>query len=194
VMFRVRLAEFVESAWLRDGTFMSESALARSEPSSGGAAPRRYHARRALNRFYARDFRGLLRYVSPPPVSDELEIFLAATAHEMLGQYEAARSYLEAIRPRRAEWPEALIALGARLDMRAGKIASAARDFASIVVVGPEDFGVNYCMGVVCLAYERRELARSYFLRAFTSYMVDTLDFQWAQLTTAVLEGSRSAA
>lgn len=182
-MFRVRLAEFVESTWLRNGSFMGESAL--QVPPSGQSAPRK-----ALRKFYKRDFAGILNHVTLPPVMDELEVFLAGTALEMLRHYCAAVEYLDPLKERRNEWPDALIALAARLNVRTGNIAEAAKDFARIVVLGPEDFGSNYHMGIVCLAYEKRDEARQYFLRAFTDYMVDTLDFQWWQLEQALLNSA----
>lgn len=179
-MFRVRLAEFIESSWLRDGTFMGESTTAL--PPAGQSVPRK-----ALRKFYKRDFRGLLNYVAPSPVQDELEVFLAGTALEMLRHHCAATQYLLSLEPRRDEWPDALIALDGRLKVRTGQIAEAARNFAKVVVLGPEDFGSNYHMGIVCLAYEKRDEARQYFLRAFTDYMVDTLEFQWWQIEQVLL-------
>lgn len=185
-MFRVRLTEFVEQQWLERGTFLGYARLPDSLISPGttfGGTQRRA----ALRRFYRRDFAGILKFLPEPPEKDELAAFLGATACEMLRDYSRAEAYLGALRPRRAEWPEPLIALGARLDVRAGHIARAARGFATIVIMGPEDYGITYYLGVICLAYEKREEARMYFHRAYTAYMVDTLEFQWWQLEQALL-------
>lgn len=181
-MFQVRLVEFVEGEWLISRRFMGEATDV--DLLNGVSAPRR-----AIKRFYRRDFMGMMRHLAEPPVLDEVEAFLGATACEMLRKHERAREYLEALRPRRAEWPDALVALDGRLKVREGKIEDAGRDFASIVVMGPEDFGMNYYLGVICLAYGLGEEARQYFLRAFTQYMVDTLEFQWWQVEQVLLNG-----
>lgn len=179
-MFRVRLVEFVEGEWLVSRRFMGE--VSGLDLPQGDSAPRK-----AIKRFYRRDFMGMMRYLSEPPVFDEVEAFLGATACEMLRKHEKARAYLEGLRPRRAEWPDALVAMDGRLKVREGKIEDAGREFASIVVMGPEDFGMNYYLGVICLAYGLRNESRQYFLRAFTQYMVDTLEFQWWQVEQALL-------
>ncbi len=186
-MFRVRVAEFVERAWLLDQSFMGETVTGERVVATSPSI------RNALRRFYKRDFSGMLNYLPPPGTENELEAFLAATAHEMLRQYQPARDYIAPLDNRRAEWPDPLIALNARLLVRHGHIAAAARDFAGIVVMGPEDFGLNYYMGIVCLAYDRAPEARQYFLRAFTNYMVDTLEFQWWQLEQVLLNPDISA-
>jgi Flp pilus assembly protein TadD len=179
-MFRVRTAEFVEMRWLTTKQFMGETTMPSPQPGS-------WSQRRALKNFYRRDYAQIVRFVAPPPVENEVEAFLAATALEMMRHYSAARKYLDSFLPKRAEWPDPLVALKARLDLRAGHIRHAAREFASVVVMGPEDFGINYYMGIVCLAYEKREEARQYFLRAFTNFMVDTLEFQWWQIEQILL-------
>lgn len=181
-MYRVRVAEFVELEWLHDQDFMGEC-----EPE---AQIQKYKPslRKALRQFYRRNFTSMLAHLPGPGTDNELEAFLAATGHEMLKQYSVAQSYLDPLIGRRVEWPEPLIALNARLKLRRGEIAPAAREFAEIVVMGPEDFGINYYMGVVFLAYGKREEARQHFLRAFTNYMVDTLEFQWWQIEQALLK------
>lgn len=185
-LFRVRLTEYVEQQWLETGAFLGYSRLPEGllRPDIAFTGP---HRRAALRRFYRRDFAGILKHLPPPPEQHELAAFLGATACEMLRDYSRAEAYLGALRPRRDEWPEPLIALSARLDIRAGHIARAAREFASIVIMGPEDYGITYYLGVICLAYEKREEARMYFQRAYTTYMVDTLEFQWWQLEQALL-------
>lgn len=193
-MFRVRVAEYVENLWLRDQSFLGDvtkTSLPASSPAGGPETPPvaapRPRLRRALNQFYRRNFSRVLRYVSPAPTSNDLEAFLAANSLEMLRRYDSALEYVTPYLPQRAEWPDAFIALNARLRLRQGHIAEAARDFASIVVMGPEDFGLNYYMGIVCLAYDKPKEARQYFLRAFTNYMVDTREFQWWQLEQVLL-------
>lgn len=180
-MFRVRVAEFVERSWLANQSYLGEPKTIAITP------PGAVSQRKVLRRFYKRDFRGMLSHVPAAPTDDELSAFLAATAHEMLFHYQAARSYIDPFLPLRSEWPDPLIALNARLMTRRGEIAAAAREFSQIVIMGPEDFGVNYYMGVICLAYEKRAEARQYFLRAFTNYMVDTFEFQWWQIERALL-------
>lgn len=180
-MFRVRVAEFVETAWLTERRFFPD------EPSPLVVTDQRPSQRKALRCFYRRDFKGMLAHVPPPPTENELMAFLAGTAHEMLGQYSAAKAYVDPFMLRRSEWPDPLVALNARLLVRLGDISTAAREFATILLMGPEDFGVNYYMGIICLAYERPIPARQYFNKAFTSYMVDTLEFQWWQIEQALL-------
>lgn len=181
-MFRVRVAEHLESAWLREQAYFDEVPSIQMGKSEGGVSQRK-----ALRLFYRRDFEAMLKHLPLPPTEEELPAFLAATAHEMLRQYSAAREYVDPFLPRRAEWPDPLVALNARLMVRRGDIADAAREFAGIILMGPEDFGVNYYMGIVCLAYDQAAQARQYFVRAFTNYMVDTLEFQWWQIEQILL-------
>ncbi len=181
-MFRVRTAEFIESSWLRDKSYVGELPHLLLPP-----IPANESQRKALRHFYRRNFREMLNYVPPTPTDKELQAFLAATAHEMLRQYSVASSYIEPFLSRRDEWPDPLTALNARLMVRRGEIAAAARELSGVILMGPEDFGVNYYLGIICLAYDKAAEARQYFLRAFTNYMVDTLEFQWWQIEQTLL-------
>ncbi len=184
-MFRVRAAEFIEKAWLRDESYLGENAVRDTLIS-----PTKLSTKKALSRFYRRDFPGMLEYLPEPPLVDDLAAFLAATAHEMLGHYTRARAYMEPLQGRRDEWPDPLVALHGRLLTREGKLKQAASEFSKVLIVGPEDYGVNYYLGIICLAYGMKAEARQYFLRAFTSYMVDTREFQWWQLEQVLLNSS----
>lgn len=187
-MFRVRVAEYLESAWLHDQSFFTEVQPTELNHSAHASQ------RKALRQFYRRNFSEMLRFVPAPPTEEELPAFLAATAHEMLRHYSAAQSYIDPFLSRRSEWPDPLVALNARLMVRRGEIADAAREFAGVILMGPEDFGVNYYMGIVCLAYGKMTQARQYFLRAFTNYMVDTLEFQWWQIEQVLLHPTNELA
>jgi len=175
-MFRVRTVEFVEMSWLQTGAYMGNVTC--SEPIERT----RLSDRKALSRFYKRDFQGMLKHLPPAPTEKELAAFLAATGHEMLKEYDEARKYLESLEPSRADWPDQVVALEARLLTREGRLADAAQAFAKILILGPEDFGTNYYLGVICLGYGKKAEARQYFLRALTNYMVDTREFQWWQI------------
>lgn len=180
-MFRVRTIEFVESAWLRDRSYFYE------RPDAPRETVAKFTQSKALRAWYARRYGDVLKYVSSEPTSNDLEAFLAASSLEMLGHYSAAEKYVVPFEPQKAEWPEPFIALNARLLVRRGEIAEAAKEFAGVVIMGPEDFGINYYLGVICLAYERQAEARKYFVRALTNYMVDTIDFQWWQVEQVLL-------
>jgi Flp pilus assembly protein TadD len=105
----------------------------------------------------------------------------------MLREYSIAQEYLASLQDRRAEWPDPLIALNGRLLTRQGRLSEAAQEFSKVLIVGPEDFGVNYYLGIICLGYGKLAEARQYFLRAFSTYMVDSLEFQWWQLEQVLL-------
>lgn len=180
-MFRVRVIEFVESAWLRDRVYLDQQLPGKITYG------KKFSQRKALSFFYRRNFPQMLKYVTPAPTKNDLEAFLAGTAHEMLRHYDTAKSYVDAFLPQRDEWPEPFIALNARLLVREGNIAEAATQFEQIVVMGPEDFGLNYYMGIICLSYEMRSEARHYFFKALTDYMVDTIEFQWWQIEQVLL-------
>lgn len=180
-MFRVRTIEFVESAWLWDQSYFFERHDTPRETDG------KFSQAKALRAWYARRYRDVLKHVSCEPTSNDLEAFLAASSREMLGHYSAAEKYIEPFESQKAEWPEPFIALNARLLVRRGEIAEAAKEFARVVIMGPEDFGINYYLGVICLAYERQSEARNYFVRSLTNYMVDTIDFQWWQVEQVLL-------
>jgi len=179
--YRIRVIEFVEKAWLFDQSYLGPLPFA--EPS----AFKKASERKALASFYRRDFAAVLQHIHPPPTDKELSAFLGATAHEMLRNYSGAAAYLEPLLPRREEWPDALIALNGRLLCRAGRFSEAASELARVLIIGPEDFGMNYYLGVISLAFGKGAEARNFFRRALTSYMVDTLEFQWWQIEQALL-------
>lgn len=187
VMFRVRVVEHVEWAWITEGVYLTERPALPVEREKASAA-------KAQTKFYKRDFRRMLTYIPPAPAPDELSAFFGAIAHEMLMEYTSAEEYLDELRPRRDEWPDPLVALNARLLTRRGRLAEAATELAQVLIVGPEDFGVNYYLGVICLAYEKRAEARQYFIRSLTNYMIDTLETQWWQMEQILLAGDGAGA
>lgn len=179
--FRIRVIELIEKAWLFDQSYLGAQPLTEVPP------PQHPSERKALSEFYKRNFLSVLQHVPPPPTEKELSAFLGATAHEMLRNYAGATAYLDPLLPRREEWPDALIALHGRLLCRAGRFTEAANELAKVLIIGPEDFGVNYYLGVISLAFGKGAEARNFFRRALTSYMVDTLEFQWWQIEQALL-------
>ena len=180
-MFRVRLAEWMELEWLKSGRFFSDRLAAVPEDKKSSA-------RTALRNFYKRRFPQMAQALGPPGTADELVCFLGGIAHEMLFHYSLAGSYLQPLLDKAGAdgLPEPLAAATARMAIRRGEFARGAKPLSEILILGPEDYGINYYLGVVCLAYGRKQEARRQFVNAFTSYAIDTQEFQWWQILHAL--------
>jgi Flp pilus assembly protein TadD len=104
----------------------------------------------------------------------------------MLCDYERALEYLSRVKEPEADWPDALTAARGRSLVRLGDFLEGANDLARVLAVGPEDYGTNYYLGLLCQAHGERSRARQLYLRAHTQYLIDTLDFQWWQMERAL--------
>lgn len=183
-MFRVRLTEWMEQEWLVNGRFFAQ----RAAPPA--PAPRRPSLRRAQRFFYAKQYEKVLSEVEPlyaGKPEDEGLMFASALAAELLHDYERAISHLgTSWTAEEDKWPDALRALRGRCRLRVRDFAGAAADFGKVLILGPEDFGLNYSLGVLCLAHGEQPRARDFFRRTHTDYMVDTLEYQFWQMEQAL--------
>ncbi|MGI8907517.1 MAG: tetratricopeptide repeat protein [Candidatus Sumerlaeaceae bacterium] len=183
--FRVRLTEWMESQWLANGRFFAQHAL--EFPSD---PPAKTSTRRAQKHFYAKRYAEMLRELEPAALAshpDQSVLFACALGSEMLFDYQRSLEYISRVTEPESEWPDAILATRARSLLRLGDFPAAAADLARVLTVGPEDFGSNYYLGVLCLAHGEHASARQLFMRAHTQYLVDTLDFQYWQMEQALL-------
>ncbi len=189
--FRARLTEWMERQWLERGRFFSPTPL---PPPPETAVPRGLFARmvrdrRAERAFFSKRFGEVVEVVHPAVMAPNPEaeiVYACAIAAEMEGDPRRALDYV-ARAPEPDNLPDALRAVRARCLVRTGRFEEAATDLNSILILGPEDFGVNYYLGVLCLAFGNPDRARACFLRAHGEYMIDTLEFQWWQIERALL-------
>ena len=84
-------------------------------------------------------------------------------------------------------FPDHLLALRGRCLVRMARFDEAAWCFNRTMMIGPEDFGVNYYLGVICLRHGDTTNARACFRQAYTTYHVDTLEYQLWQLERALI-------
>ena len=105
----------------------------------------------------------------------------------MLRDYERAWDYLTKL-PDPEGLPDIVLGLRARCLLRLRRFDEAADVVNRVLTIGPEDFGSNHVMGVLCLAFGRRGRARAFFRTAHTQYMIDTLEIQQWQLEQAIVE------
>lgn len=184
-MFRVRLTEWMETEWLGKGRFFAQQRLGIATDK----VPAKTSTRRAQKHFYAKRYREMLTELESASRADNPDqsiLFACALGAEMLFDYERALDYLSRVKDSEAEWPDALTAARGRSLVRLGDFARGAADLGRVLTVGPEDFGSNYYLGVLCLAHGERHQARQLFLRAHTQYLIDTLDFQYWQMERAL--------
>jgi Flp pilus assembly protein TadD len=120
-------------------------------------------------------------------------VFACAIAAEMLFDNERALDHIAVIGDGE-EMPDPLRAARARNLLRLGEFARAAEDLNRVLIIGPEDYGVNYFLGVLCLSHGRAAQARNLFLRAHADYMVDTLEFQFWQMQQALFDTADATA
>ena len=189
-MFVVRLTEWMEMQWLREGRFFAPRALAplQPRPAPGGWLGRVASERRAERHFFAKRYRGLLEELDAQARAarpDPDIVFACAIAAEMLCDNELALDYISTLGDG-DDLPDPLLAARARNLVRLGAFAEAANDLNRVLIIGPEDYGVNYYLGVLCLSHARPQQARTLFLRAHADYMVDTQEFQFWQMQQAL--------
>ena len=197
-MFVVRLTEWMELQWLVAGRFFAPRAI---EPPEPRPAPRGWLARRASERraerhFFAKRYRELLGELDAQAHAGRPDpdiVFACAIAAEMLFDNERALDHIAVIGDGE-EMPDPLRAARARNLLRLGEFARAAEDLNRVLIIGPEDYGVNYFLGVLCLSHSRPAQARNLFLRAHADYMVDTLEFQFWQMQQALFDTADATA
>ncbi|MCX7717060.1 MAG: tetratricopeptide repeat protein [Candidatus Sumerlaeaceae bacterium] len=193
--FLVRLTEWVETQWLESGRYFEPRPLD-LEPAPAGS--RRVAERRASTAFHRRDWRSVVSALDHhvrQPNADPNAVYAAALAAEMLRDNERALAYLSylsadldgAAEAGAGPLPDIIRAARARNLVRLRHFRQAAEDLSRVLITGPEDFGVNYFLGVLCLAAGQRDRARDMFARAYRDYLVDTLEYQFAALKTALL-------
>lgn len=181
LMYRVRVTEYVEMAWITNGRFLQQP---RQKPTFDYRKP---CERAALRYFYKRDFKSMVEYLPPTPGVNDFHTFLSGLGFEMLLNYDLSNTFLNALKSKQDEWPDPVAALNGRLLIRDGQFAAGARELAKVETMGYEDYGVNYFFGVVCLAYNKRPEARRFFSAAFGNYMIDTQEFQWSLIEKLLL-------
>jgi len=180
----VRVTEYIEMQWLKNQTFFSE------RTGTANLQFKTVSERKALKYFYKRDFTRMLEYLPESPGPNEFHNFLAAIGWEMIQGYTRSEQFVAAMADKKSEWPDPLIALNARLLLRRGHIKAAAAELAKVETMGYEDYAVNYYLGVACLAYNKLPQARDFFIRAYGNYMIDTQEFQWAEIQRLLLSES----
>jgi tetratricopeptide (TPR) repeat protein len=183
--FRVRLSEWMELQWLANGRFFAQAPV--SLP--GTPSPAKPSTRKAQKHFYAKRYAEMMHELDAATrldMQDQSVLFACALGAEMLFDYERALEYLARVKEPESEWPDALIAARGRSRVRLGDFAGGAGDLGRALAVGPEDYGTNYYLGLLCLAHNERSRARQLLLRAHTQYVIDTIDFQWWQIERAL--------
>lgn len=190
-MFMVRLTEWMETEWLTNGRFFAARHLERppGPPEPLAKAEIRAREGRAQKNFYAKKYRELLHELDPiasTPHCGEEVLFACALAAEMEFDYALALDYASAI-PAETEIPDPIRAVKARALARLNRMEEAAKELNEILIIGPEDYGTNYFLGVVCLAFGERNQARTLFRRAYTDYIIDTLEYQFWQIQRILL-------
>lgn len=180
--FRVRLIEYIELQWLVHQTYFSDE----STDTINSSENEKPNPKKALNSFYRRQFDKMAKYLPQPPVESDEIAFLGAISSEMCNKFELALRYLENHDPGKETAPDLIKAVYGRCLIRTGNFPLGAEILNSVEITGPEDYGINYYMGLVNLAWGKKDAARFHFTTALTTYMVDTLDFQWPQLISSL--------
>lgn len=193
--FRARLSEWVESQWLEHGRFFGTRALTIPAEPRAGLLGRLMATRRAEKLFFGHRYAELLamldgRIRRDRPVLEEL--YACALAAEMLRDHDRAWDYLSLL-PGPEDLPDVVLGLRARCLLRLRRFDEAVADVNRVLTIGPEDFGSNHVMGVLCLAFGQRRRARGFFRTAHTQYMIDTLELHQWQLEQALLEPEDAA-
>ncbi|MBX7246542.1 MAG: tetratricopeptide repeat protein [Candidatus Sumerlaeaceae bacterium] len=192
--FLVRLAEWMETEWLENSRFFAPQAIEKPFEETGDIGGRTGRERRAMKHFRAKRYREMLDELEPlalGPRLDEETAFACALACEMIGDNTRALAHINRL-PEGVDLPDALLAARGRNQMRLGLWEEAAEDLGRVLIIGPEDYGTNYCLGVLCLSHRERRRARRLLFRAFSDYIVDTYEYQFWQMTQALLAGDKS--
>ncbi|MCX7963113.1 MAG: tetratricopeptide repeat protein [Candidatus Sumerlaea chitinivorans] len=190
VGFLIRLTEWAESQWLEAGRFFAPRRVELQPPVSVHRMKKLMLTKKAERLFYQRRYREFLELaevILARRPNDESFLFAAGVAAEMLCDYERALGYWSAIEADESDGYDPLRAAQGRVWVRLGEYDRAMDAFSHVTILGPEDYGVNYFLGVLCLAHSDRPLARRFFQRAFTQYLVDTLEYQFAHTLREIL-------
>jgi Flp pilus assembly protein TadD len=187
----VRLTEWVETQWLEHGRFLHPSPQPDpAQVSPGGFLARVLRERRSLRHFFAKRYREVLAEMHWKAMTgkpDDEILFGCALAAEMLCDFERALKYIDRL-GESAEMPDIILAARARSRMRLGRFSEAAADLNRVLIIGPEDYGVNYYLALLCLSHGERGRARALFTRAYRDYIIDTQEYQFWQISRAILE------
>ena len=193
--FRMRLTAWAESQWLDYNRFFNQQTFEPPFPLQRGLAAKLFRDKLAERYFFGHRFSELLQLLEPRVSSGKAsmeEIFASAMAAEMLQDYERAWSLINLIPASTTPPPDILRGLKARILLRLRRMDDATAEANEILMLGPEDFGVNHVMGVLCLAFGKPIEAGQFFLRSHTEYMIDTLEYQQWQLEQALLRPANS--
>ena len=188
--FRMRLTAWAESQWLDYNRFFNQLSYDPVSPIRPGIAAKLFRGKIAERYFFGHRFSELLQLLEPYVWAGKAsmeEVFATAMAAEMLQDYERAWSLINLIPASAEPPPDILRGLRARILLRLRRLEDAAAEANEILMLGPEDFGVNHVMGVLCLAFGKPIEGRQFFLRSHTEYMIDTLEYQQWQLEQALL-------
>ena len=188
--FLVRLTEWAETQWIDSGRFFAPRPWmppASAAPFTGSRGAATAVAKRA---FWKGDWGTVLGALARETERDHPDddiVFTAAFAAEMEGDCEWALRLLRRLAEGPGDPPDTLSAAMGRNLLRMGEMAEAAGHLGRVLTIGPEDYGANYHLAVLCLAYGQPEAARRLFFRAYERYQVDTLAFQFQRLQSAIL-------
>lgn len=190
--FLIRLTLWVEREWLERGRFFAPAALNFFDVLS--PPNKRFSKRAASAAFRRRNYQQFLELAAPivknANAPSEL-LFACAFACEMVNGFHDALSLLDRLAPEDQQADPVLAARG-RCLVRLGHYYEALDCFEKVLIVGPEDFGLNYYLGVLCLAHGEEKRSRHFFERAYRDYFVDTFEYQYWQIQQALrreLEG-----
>ncbi len=175
--FLVRLTEWAENEWLTAGRFFAPQPLEIPPTAEIPAWRRRRQALRAFYRKHYSDVVATLWPLIQNGQADAGDLYGCAFSCEMLGAYQEALELLGSLRGPDAEC-DPVLALKGRCLIRLGRYEEAMGCLERVLIVGPEDFGLNYYLGVLCLAHNESQRARDFFSRAYRDYFIDTQDYQ----------------
>jgi predicted Zn-dependent protease len=183
--FLVRLTMWTESQWLEKGTPLGPVTLGLFESAPSASS---YSRRAAIQAFRKKNYREFLTMVAPGVLGTSAsvdELYACAIACEMLCAYEEALRFIERLAEKESN-ADPLLAARGRCLVRLGRYNEALECFERVLIVGPEDFGLNYYLGVLCLAHRQKGRSRDFFHRAYRDYYIDTSDYQLWQIQRAL--------
>jgi len=187
--FRIRLTQWMEEQWIESGRFFSPRSVLEHLRSSASETSCRWRTRTKARKLFARrQYEEFLRSMVPLLETKRIQpsdLYACAIALELLCDYRAALELLDRLDSQDREL-DPVRAARARCLIRFGQYESAIPLIEKILVIGPEDFGINYYLGLLSLAQEDVSRAREFFRRSYEDYLVDTLDFQFWQIQHAL--------
>lgn len=184
--FLVRLTEWMELQWLETGRFFGPVSV---ETPPAGDKKIRNAEHKARNAFFSHKYMEVIRLLAPQAQGEKANpdfAFACGVSCEQLSDWPQALMWLDRVGEDK-DIPDAYRAARARSMLRMRKFDEAAELLASVLMIGPEDYGVNYYLGVLCLAHGEKERARQLFFRAYSDYLVDTVEYQFWQIQRALL-------